>query len=479
MRRKPDGQPAAAGREGGGGDPASQADPEPHIGESDAVYYLAAAAIGAVVGLFGSALHFGVERILVWPQLLKENLAASLATTAFLAGLVAAAMVILSVWLVRRFAPEAAGSGVQEVEGAMEGLRRIQWRQVLAVKSVGSFLSLGSGMVLGREGPTIHIGASIAQAFREWLHLSERDGRGLLGSGAAAGLAAAFGAPLASILFVIEETRRQFPYSLKTYTAVMLASVTSGIVTIAVAGPRPFMALGATEVPDVWLAAFVGLGIVLGLFGLVFNRCVVWSLDLSLAIGRHSSFYVVPAVVGFAIGVLLVIRPDAAMGGDNLALRLISQSLPFSTMAMIAVARFVMTMASYSSGGPGGIFAPILSLATVMGLLYSLVLAFFLEVPAGVTTAFAVAAMGGFFSATVRAPLVGVVLILELTGAYSNLIPTILTCLFANLVASLVGNRPIYEVLLERTLALSGDRQPSKTTGTTSRSPQIGGWDQR
>jgi CIC family chloride channel protein len=443
----------------------------------DVGFYAVAVVVGAITGLLGSILHLGTDQLLGWPAALKSHTGIAGLPLLIAAGAISAAMVLLSVWLVRRFAPEAAGSGVQEIEGAMVGLRQLRWFRVLLVKFFGGFLSLGSGLVVGREGPTIHIGASVAQAFAERFGLSLRDGRGLLAAGGAAGLAAAFSAPLASILFVIEETRRQFPYSLKTYTGLMLAAVTSGIVTEALAGRRPFMDVAVPDVPLAWLPAFVVLGILLGALGVAFNRALVWSLDRALAIGRRTSFYIVPLVVGFAVGVLLIVQPEATMGGEGLATRLIGENLPLTLLALIVVVRFVMTMASYATGVPGGIFAPILSLATAAGLLYGLVIAAILPVPAGMEAAFAVAAMGGLFAATVRAPLVGIVLIAELTGAYSTLIPVILTCAFANLCADWLGGRPIYEVLLERTLALAG-KAAAVPRADDAASP-IGGWDQR
>ncbi len=446
---------------------------------SEAVFYLIAVAVGAAAGLIGTAFHFGVDRLLTWPQALRAGLGIDGGAFLLIAGMVAAAMCVASVWLVRTLAPEAGGSGVQEVEGAMEGLREVRWRRVLPVKFFGGLLSLSSGLVVGREGPTIHMGAAVSQGFSEWLRLPSREARGLLAAGAAAGLTAAFSAPLASILFVIEETRRQFPYSLKTYTGVMLAAVTSAVVTEALAGRRPFMALAVPDTPLLWLPAFVVLGIMLGVLGVVFNRALIWSMDASLAIGRRLSFYIVPAVVGFAVGVLLIVRPEATMGGDNLAVRMVGENLPLTVMAIVVVTRFVMTMASYSTGVPGGIFAPILALATAVGLLYGILLSALLPLPAGTEAAFAVAAMGGLFAASVRAPLVGIVLVAELTGAWSILVPTIITCLFANFIADWLSGRPIYEVLLERTLALSGQADPARAASTADGSQQIGGWDQR
>ncbi|MFG1320965.1 H(+)/Cl(-) exchange transporter ClcA [Xanthobacter autotrophicus] len=470
-------QPPAA-REHFGRSPLSSQDEAVPSRTGDAVYFIVSIVVGAITGVLGTLLHLGTDRLLEWPALLRSHLGVGELHFLLITGAIAACLVLVSVWIVRTFAPEAGGSGVQEIEGAMEGLRTVRWRRVLPVKFFGGFLSLGSGLVIGREGPTIHIGSSIAQAASEGMKLPTKETRGLLAAGAAAGLAAAFSAPLASILFVIEETRRQFPYSLKTYTGVMLASVTSGIVTQAIAGRRPFMEMTVPEMPLDFLPAFIVLGILLGAMGVVFNRSLVWSMDLALAVGKSTSFYLVPAVVGFAVGVLLILRPEATMGGETLAVSLVRENLPLATMAIIVAVRFVTTMASYSTGVPGGIFAPILAMATALGLLFGLGLELLMPLPPGAAAAFAVAAMGGLFSATIRAPLVGVVLLAELTGAYTLLVPTLLTCMFANFVADWLGGKPIYEVLLDRTLRLAGEADRSPAPASDEDRP-IGGFDQR
>lgn len=450
---------------------------------SDALFFLAAIVVGALAGVVGTALHLGVNEALAWPTLLKSGLdqagvAIGDGGLLLLTGCISAIMVLASVWLVRNFAPEASGSGVQEIEGAMVGLRQVRWRRILPVKFASGFLSLSSGLVLGREGPTIHLGASIAQAASQWLKLPTKDGYALLAAGGAAGLAAAFSAPLASILFVIEETRRQFPYSLKTYTGVMFACVMSGIVTQELAGVRPFMAIDVPVTPLGLLPAFVGLGVVLGVAGVVFNRCLVRSMDFARALGNRSSFYIFPALAGFAVGILLVLNPDATKGGETLVVSMATANLALTSVAVIVLIRFVMTMISYSTGVPGGIFAPILALATAMGLLYGLILEAALPLPPGAVMALGVAAMGGLFASTIRAPLVGVVLIAELTGSYDVLLPTLITAMVANIVADWLGGRPIYEVLLERTLRQAGETPPAPIEQPQT-GQRIGGWDQR
>jgi len=215
---------------------------------SDAALYALAALCGLATGVLGAGFHLVVDTLVRWPSWLVAYMGHGPLTMAAAAAIAAVALVA-AFFLTRRVAPEAAGSGVQEIEGAMEGLREVRWRRVLPVKFVGGVLALSSGLVAGREGPTIHMGASIAQAIAERLKLSEVELRGLLAAGAAAGLAAAFNAPLAAILFVIEETRKQFRYTLRSYTAVIIASTASAIGIELVGGTAPQPRLDNAEMP--------------------------------------------------------------------------------------------------------------------------------------------------------------------------------------------------------------------------------------
>lgn len=167
---------------------------------------------GVLAGLVGSLFHLLINVLITWPRWLERVLGGWPLVGA--AAMVTLACTVLAVFAVRRFAPEAGGSGVQEIEGAMEGLREVRWRRVLPVKFFAGVTAISSGLVLGREGPTIHIGASIAAALSERFRVSELERRGLLAAGAAAGLASAFNAPVAAVLFIVEETHREFPLHL-------------------------------------------------------------------------------------------------------------------------------------------------------------------------------------------------------------------------------------------------------------------------
>lgn len=426
---------------------------------SHGLFYWIAGACGFATGVVGAAFHLIVDTLLHWPDWLAARMGPGPLTIAAAAG-IAAVGVLLAFLLTRYVAPEAAGSGVPEVEGALEGLREVRWRRVLPVKFVGGVLGLSSGLVAGREGPTIHIGAAIGAALAELLKLSRLDLHTLLAAGAAAGLAAAFNAPLAAILFVIEETRKQFRYTFRSYVAVIAASAASAFGMELVGGTAPPLRIDTQALPLLLLPIFMVMGAALGGLGVLFNRCLVSALDWRAAAFKRAPF-VFALIVGAAVGALSIVLPLAVRGGETLIPTLPAAGLPIQTLLLIAVVRFIGTMASYPVGVPAGIFSPMLTFATTVGLIFGALLELglaqtTLPIPPMIGTAFAVVAMGGLFSATIRAPLVGVVLAVELTGSYELILALIVTCVTAHVVAEYLRGRPIYEVLLERSLRLSG-----------------------
>lgn len=419
-------------------------------------YYFVAAMIGVLTGLLGSVFHMLVghsqQRVHLLPEWLGlEGLWQYVGMAVF-----CAAMFCAAVALVRKFAPEASGSGVQEVEGAMAGLRTVRWQRVLPVKFVGGLMALGAGLVGGREGPTIHMGASIAQVLGQRF----KEARALLGAGAAAGLTAAFNAPLASALFVIEEARNVFPYSVRAYCAVLIACGSSAVMTMVVSGSTPFMQMSSVDMPMYMLPVFVVLGMILGCAGVVFNRAILMGLDFSRRLSLSVSPYLLPTLMGLLIGPLVLSFPQATGGGETLAVFIANHSLSIGMLGLLVLVRFFMTTASYSIGAPAGIFAPILALSATLSVFLGNLLGAVMTLPPDASIAFAVAGMAGMFASTIRAPLVGVVLVIELTGTYSLALPSLLSALSASVVAASLGGRPIYEQLLERTLTLAGQPLP-------------------
>lgn len=240
---------------------------------------------GFVGTMFELAVHFVSEQRTDW---LKEAISGVLPLW-LAAFLISAALAFIGYFLVHRFAPEAAGSGIPEIEGAMDGIRPVRWWRVLPVKFFGGMGALGSGMVLGREGPTVQMGGAIGRMVTDVCRVKNDDTKhSLLASGAAGGLAAAFNAPLSGIMFVVEEMRPQFRYSLISIKAVIISAVSANIVFRYINGQSAVITMPqyqSPELPALWL--FLLLGIMFGIFGVIFNRLVTLSQDWFVRIHRN------------------------------------------------------------------------------------------------------------------------------------------------------------------------------------------------
>ncbi|MFZ5426716.1 MAG: H(+)/Cl(-) exchange transporter ClcA [Thermodesulfobacteriota bacterium] len=417
--------------------------------------FLKAALTGAAAGALGSLFHMSADRM----ELLREQAVGMAGGFSWAASAAAsAALALLAVWAVRRFAPEAGGSGIQEIEGALAGLRPFRFVRVLLVKFTAGTLALGSGMVLGREGPTIQMGGAAGRLFA-WSAgaCSPYERHCLVAAGAGAGLTAAFNAPLAGILFVVEEMREQFHFDFVSFHSVVVACAAATVTCRLISGPG--QAIPMPVLPDPSLATlglFVAFGASVGLAGVVFNAALTRTLDLFDGFGERQRYLAVLAVGGLA-GICAWGAPNVAGGGHAALLKALDYAQPVWTLMVFFVLRFMLTMLSYATGAPGGIFAPMLALGTLWGVFYGFTVMELFPGVAPEPDAFAVTGMGALFAATVRAPMTGIILIMEMTGNYALTLPLMVTCIAAAATAEALGARPIYRVLLERVL----ERQPS------------------
>lgn len=363
-----------------------------------------------------------------------------------------------SLWLVRRFAPETAGSGIPNLKAVLHRLRGMNWRRVLLVKFASGTLGIGAGLALGREGPTVQMGGAVGDMVSRWLHSGARERHTLIAAGAGAGLAAAFNAPLAGVIFVLEELRRDFaPGAL---TGGFVACVTADVVARLLMGQSPVFRIANAPVPPLSsLPLFLVLGLLAGALGVLFNRTLLLSLRL---FDRTSRWPLgLPAVlVGIVIGVIGWYAPEALGGGGSLVQTTLAGTVAVATLALLLLLRFGMTMISYGNGTAGGIFAPLLVIGAQAGLLVGLLGRPLFPAAASYPTAFAVVGMAALFAAIVRAPLTGIVLILEMTENYSLMLPLLIACFAAYALADLLRQEPIYEALLERDL-LRGREGPA------------------
>jgi CIC family chloride channel protein len=275
----------------------------------------------------------------------------------------------------------------------------------------------------------------------------------LVASGAGAGLAAVFNAPLAGFIFTLEELRR--PLSVSTYSGTLVAVICSVMVARGLTGQLPAFAVRGYPPPPLESFPLVLLiGVVAGLLGVAFNRGLLGLHRLFLGI-RAVPAWALPGLVLAAVGLVAWWLPDATGGGHGVAQRLLSDEYPagVGVLLVLLAAKFAITLASYASGTPGGIFAPILVLGTITGVIVGHAGGWLLPAVAPTPTAFAVLGMAAVFTASVRAPLTGITLILEMTGEQRQLFALCGACLVAYLVAEALRDRPIYEALLDDDIA--------------------------
>ncbi len=342
-----------------------------------------------------------------------------------------------------RAEPYISGSGIPQVAGEMQGKLSQSWLKVLTAKFLGGILTVGAGLSLGREGPSIQMGAVAAKGVSRLLHSEKTEEKLLMTCGASAGLAAAFNAPLAGVLFSLEELHKSFRTEI--VLPAMAASVTADFISRSVFGLEPVFAFSAAEalpLTDYWMILL--LGILLGLAGVLYNFCVPKFQDLYAKIPCAFIRTAIPFVLA---GVLLLVCPSVLGGGHDLV-GLVSHDMALQALLFLLIMKFLFSMISFGSGVPGGIFLPLLVLGAVTGSSFSRVLS--LCGMENILPTFVILGMAGMFASIVRSPVTGIILISEMTGSFSCLLPIILVSLTAYTVADLAGAKPVYDILLER-----------------------------
>ena len=372
------------------------------------------------------------------------------ALVGFLLVVTAGAAAALAAWLVRRFAPHATGSGIPHVEAVLRQEVPPASFLILPVKFVGGLLAIGSGLALGREGPSVQMGASVAHIAATLSQRCWADTRVLMAAGAGAGLATAFNAPIAGAAFVLEELVQRFEQRMAI--AALAASAAAIATARAIMGNQlDFAVIPLDHVPAFSLPLFLIFGAFAGLLAIGYNR------SLLATMAAFERMWLLPpearaALVGAAVATVAWFAPSFVGGGDALTQRALSGVQPLAFLPLIFLLRLVMGHASYSAGTPGGLFAPLLVLGAQSGLMFGAACLFVFPGIGVPLQTFAVVGMAAFFTGVVRAPLTGIVLITEMTAAFTVLLPMLAACCTAMLVPTVLRSAPIYESLRAGTI---------------------------
>jgi chloride channel protein, CIC family len=370
-----------------------------------------------------------------------------------------AAAVAVAAWLVRRFSPYASGSGIPQVEAALTGDLPPAPPRLLPVKFFGGLLAIGAGMALGREGPSVQMGAVVAELIGKWFRRSWPDQRILLAAGAGAGLAVAFNAPIAGAVFVIEELVRRLETRIAiaalgaSSTAILISRLFLGSApdfrvaisaqAVTATGPLPY-AVAAT-----W-PLYIVLGIVAGIAAGLYNHTILSAVTLAARLDQRWPAEIQAGAIGALVGIIGWFAPGLIGGGDDITQRVLAGGAAVGMIPLAFLLRFGLGAASYAARTPGGLFAPLLVLGAQFGLLCGVLCRLAFPDLGIEPEAFAVVGMAAFFTGVVQAPVTGIVLVTEMTAAFTTLLPMLAACFAAMVVANLLRSVPIYDSLRER-----------------------------
>lgn len=397
--------------------------------------------IGLISGLAGVLLKLGVGWLGSWRVATSTVIPALilLPTVGLLGG-------FLTGFLVERWAPETAGSGIPHVKAALSGVNLSLNLRVAVAKLLTTILAVGSGLALGRQGPTVQIGASLASWIGHLMPTSPDYRRQLIACGAAAGLAAGFNAPIAGVLFVVEELLHDV--SGLTLGTAIIASFIGAVVSQLLGGDSLGLNLreyqtsfSAREIPF-----YVLLGVLAGLLGALFSKGVIASLQFN----RKKLKLALPwrvALAGLICGLVIAALPESFRDNTGLREFLLTGEATGRTSFIAFIAHFFLTIISAASGAPGGLFAPSLIMGSALGHIVGIIQVHWLGV--GLPVTYALAGMGAFFCAVSRAPITAVVIVFEITTDFKLVLPLMICSVVAYLVAEKVDSGSLYDRLLE------------------------------
>lgn len=407
------------------------------------------ALVGIVAGFFGATFRWGIltSEHIRW-QLMESITPLGIALWLIL-------MVVMAFIIDRclKWAPLSGGSGIPQIEGEMVGLFDMQPGRTLVSKYIGGILTGLAGFSVGREGPAVQLGGSVGKLISYFLKSSVREQRLLTSAGSAAGLTAAFSAPVSGAIFVFEEVHKSFYPLLVVPTFV--ATICSNFVTSTIFGLEPALGFSVMEgLPIDYFGLLILMGVLMGLLGVFFCRMIFLMKDLF-------AWMQVPSFIKLAFTFLTIglISLDSQLllgGGNDLVGQLAYGHYGVLLLAGIVLGKIVVTTFCYGSGAQGGIFLPMLVIGAAAGAFSNGLLLHLSLIGDGYTAQFVICAMGGMLAAAMRTPLLAILLVLEMTNSFSNIFAVGTVTMVAYLVAEMLKEPPVYDSLLQAMTKDSG-----------------------
>ena len=418
---------------------------------------------GIMVGIFAGLmvclyrfLLYGSESVLRnYLSIINGNL---LYTLLFF---IALAIMGLLIDFIIKWERDSAGSGIPQVYAEVKGHMEANWLKVLISKIAAGVITALGGLSLGPEGPSVQIGGMAGKGIAKLFKGSKTDELRLILVGSAVGITAAFNAPLAGVIFVLEEINHGFD---KTLVFIALVSaIVSDFISKIIFGQQTILSFPVLNIPLEYYWILIILGVFIGLLGYIYNVGMIKSSEVmdNLKIPSWLKF----VLVFMISGVVALTIPEISDGG-HFMMDMLDVAIPsLGVLVLLLVLKYLFSMFSFSSGAPGGIFLPILVLGAYIGAIFGSAVVPLFGFEHDLIYKFIIISMAGFFAATVRSPITGVVLLAEMSGSTESLVAMVIVSLIAYVVPTLLGNPPIYESLYDR-LLLSKNREfikkPSK-----------------
>ncbi|MGL5822712.1 MAG: ClC family H(+)/Cl(-) exchange transporter [Sarcina sp.] len=350
--------------------------------------------------------------------------------------------------------PMIAGSGIPQVEGILSRNLKMSWIKVLFYKFFGGVIVLGTGLSVGKEGPSVQMGAAIGQGFGKLFKRINIEQKFLITAGASAGLSSAFNAPLSGVIFALEEVHKNF--SPIVLISAMTASLSADFVLRQVlhAGLSLDFGVQMQTLPLEYYWTLILLGVIIGVGGAIFSKGIVIAQGLY---GKLKVPVELKVIIPFILtGIIALTLPILLGGGHGLIMSLPSDRYTLTMLIVLLVIKFLFTIFCFGSGIPGGIFFPLLVLGGVIGDIFGIIICHAIGLPNIFILNFIILAMAGNFASIVKAPITGMVLIMEMTGSFQHLLALSIVVIVSYTVSDLLKMEPIYETLLDRLLVRIG-----------------------
>lgn len=355
------------------------------------------------------------------------------------------------VGLILKHDPMIGGSGIPQIEGLLKGSLVIEGPfKILVGKFVGGVLAIGAGLSLGIEGPSIQLGSSVAHLYSNLTKKVKLEKDFLISAAAGAGLAAAFNAPFAGVMFVLEEVHKSFSPIL--FISAISTCVSADLITWIFFGGQPILNVHSLlSLPYQYYLLLVLLGVIVGLGGVLYNKVLLKTTHLYKIIKAPLE---VKVMIPFAIVIIFgLFIPDVLGGGSTVINNILTNGIIVKIAIILLVAKFILSMVSFSSGVPGGILFPLLTLGALIGAIFGDISMSTIGGDSRFIVNFILLAMAGMFSSIVRAPITGIILVCEMSGSFTQLGPFAIVCGVAYLVADLLKCEPVYDSLLKLRIA--------------------------